>query len=67
MAKKDSEVAQFVASSFSERGGGQRVMHALYKSFGATVYTFAQRVKGEELEEIGSDADRIVGMKAVPK
>jgi hypothetical protein len=39
-------------------GGGERVMRALYKTLKAKVYTFVKEIKGEEIEEISTEAER---------
>lgn len=52
------EVCQFITKTFQERGGGERVMEAIYKTLKAKVYTFNKRLHGEEIEEVGNNITR---------
>jgi len=39
-------------------GGGERVMRAISKALKAKIYTMLKEVKGEEIEEISTEAER---------
>jgi len=51
-------VGQFLTTTFSQRGGGERVQKALYKLFGATVYVLKKNLIGKEYKEVGDEKDR---------
>jgi len=56
--EKKPRVGQYLSVTFSQRGGGERVQHAIYRLFGATIYTLKKRFKGKEYKEVGDPADR---------
>jgi len=60
------KVGQFLSTTFSQRGGGERVQHALFKLFGAKVYTIKKRLRGKEYKEIGDELARKI-MSITPK
>jgi hypothetical protein len=39
-------------------GGGERVMRAISKVLKAKIYTMLKEVKGNEIEEIGTEAEK---------
>jgi hypothetical protein len=39
-------------------GGGERVMRAISKALKAKIYTMLKEVKGKEIEEIGTEAEK---------
>jgi len=43
-----------------ERGGGERVQEALWRVLRAKVYTYAKRVNGKEIKQIGDSVTRVV-------
>lgn len=57
------KIGQFLATTFSQRGGGERVQHALFKLFGATVYVMRKRLRGKEYKEVGSEDDKRLMMR----
>jgi len=44
-------------------GGGERVMRAIHKALKAKIYTMLKEVKGKEIEEIGTEAERHIVRK----
>jgi len=44
------------------RGGGERVMENIRKVLRAKIYTIRKGVKDKEIEEIGSEAERMLTM-----
>lgn len=52
------KICQFLTVTWHERGGGERVQEALWKTLKAKVYTFKKRIKGKEIEEIGNSVTR---------
>jgi len=63
---KGLKVGQFLSTTFSQRGGGERVQYALYKLFGAKIYNFKKRLKGKEYKEIGDEVAKKI-MNILPK
>ena len=49
-----------MTTTWSERGGGERVQEALWKTLKAKVYTFTKRISGKEIKEIGDSATRVI-------
>jgi len=42
------------------RGGGERVMENISKVLKAKIYTIERRTKGKEIEEIGTEEERML-------
>lgn len=51
------KICQFKLAMFME-GGGERVMRAISKTLKAKIYTVSKEIEGEEIEEIGTEAER---------
>jgi len=51
------KVCQFKLEMTME-GGGERVMRAIHKALKAKIYTMRKEIKGEEIEEISTEAER---------
>lgn len=51
------KISQFKLKMNME-GGGEKVMRALHQTLKAKIYTIAKEVKGQEIEEIGTEAER---------
>jgi len=54
------KVCQFLTTTWSERGGGERVQEALWRVLRAKVYTYSKRVNGKEIKQIGDSVTRVV-------
>jgi hypothetical protein len=51
------KICQFKLAMFME-GGGERVMRAINKTLKAKIYTMLKEVKGREIEEISTEAEK---------
>ena len=54
------KVCQFVTTTWMERGGGERVQEALWRTLRAKVYTYSKRVSGKEIKQVGDSVTRVV-------
>jgi len=56
------KISQFKLEMTME-GGGERVMRAIHKALKAKIYTMLKEVKGKEIEEISTEAERHIVRK----
>jgi len=56
--EKKPKVGQYLSVTFSQRGGGERVQHSLYKLFKAYVFTLKKSIKGREYKKVGTEEDQ---------
>jgi len=58
--ERSLKVCQFLTTTWMERGGGERVQEALWKALRAKVYTYAKRVSGKEIKQVGDSVTRVL-------
>ncbi len=49
------KVCQFLSVTFSEKGGGERVQEAIFKTLKAKLYTFKKRIRSPAIEQVGAE------------
>ena len=59
--KNGLKVNQF-KTHMNQEGGGERVMRAITKTFKSKIYTYNKGIKGDDIEEIGKEMEKILTM-----